>query len=364
MDFPRDSFIQQLNGCNSQFRSSIIEYTDNLIKKGLPVIFSLKHLAGIVNVEYSELISIKDHIDGYYAYFTIKKKHSSKRRRIVVPYQNLKRIQRWILHEILDKTPVHPQSKGFVKGGSTFQNASPHVGMSFIRKFDFKDFFESITVQRVYGILLEIGYSPAVSHDLATLCTLKLKEEKYQSLRGYKQSCFRYLYNKPKAVLAQGAPTSPALANLICRGLDSRLAKFADLNGIHYTRYADDLTFSANELEKLPTLNFLKKIVEEESLQLNYSKTGTYGPESRQMVTGILIYGEKPRVPQKFKRQIYRHLHFCEKYGTQAHFDHVMPGHSHARQWLYGKILYVYSIEPEAAKDMIAKANALDWGLL
>lgn len=67
MDFPRDSFIQQLNGCNSQFRSSIIEYTDNLIKKGLPVIFSLKHLAGIVSVEYSELISIKKHIDGYYA---------------------------------------------------------------------------------------------------------------------------------------------------------------------------------------------------------------------------------------------------------------------------------------------------------
>ena len=108
----------------------------------------------------------------------------------------------------------------------------------------------------------------------------------------------------------------------------------------------------------------IKKIVEEESLQLNYSKTGTYGPESRQMVTGILIDGEKPRVPQKFKRQIYRHLHFCEKYGPLAHFDHVMPGYSHARQWLYGKILYVYSIEPEIAKDMIAKANALDWGLL
>ena len=59
MDFPRDSFIRQLDGCNSQFRFSIIEYTDNLIKQGLPVIFSLKHLAGIVSVEYSELISIK-----------------------------------------------------------------------------------------------------------------------------------------------------------------------------------------------------------------------------------------------------------------------------------------------------------------
>lgn len=364
MDFPRDSFIQQLDGCNPQFRSTIIEYTDNLIKKELPVLYSLKHFAGIIGIEYSELNSVINNIDGYYAYFTIKKKHSKKRRRIVVPYQNLKRIQRWILHEILDKIPVHPQCKGFVKGGSTYQNASPHVGMSFIRKFDFKDFFESITVQRVYGLFLEIGYSPAVSHDLAALCTLKLEEKKYQSLKGYKQSCFRYLYEKPKAVLAQGAPTSPAIANLICRRLDSRLTKYADMNGIHYTRYADDLTFSANKLEKLPSQSFVKKVIEEESLLLNYIKTGTYGPESRQMVTGILINGEKPRVPQKFKRQIYRHLHFCEKYGTKAHFDRVMPGHSHARQWLYGKILYVNSIEPEVANDMIAKADALDWGLL
>ena len=41
-----------------------------------------------------------------------------------------------------------------------------------------------------------------------------------------------------------------------------------------------------------------------------------------------------------------------------------MPGHSHAHQWLYGKIQYVNSIEPEIAEDMIAKADALDWGLL
>ena len=83
MDFPRDSFIQELDGCNPQFRSTIIEYTDNLIKKELPVLYSLKHFAGIIGIEYSELNSIINNIDGYYAYFTIKKKHSKKRRRIV-----------------------------------------------------------------------------------------------------------------------------------------------------------------------------------------------------------------------------------------------------------------------------------------
>ncbi len=251
-----------------------------------------------------------------------------------------------------------------MKGGNTLQNALPHLGKKYLRKFDFKDFFESISTERVYGLFYEFGYSPAVSHDLAALCTLKLSDYKYISLKGYKQRCFKYLYDMNKAVLAQGAPTSPAIANLICRGLDGRFAKYADLNGIQYTRYADDLTFSADSLDLLPSFGFVNKVVREEALKLNYSKTGTYGPESRQMVTGILINGVKPRVPQNFKRQIYRHLHFCEKYGAQEHFSHVMPGYSHARQWLYGKILYVYAIEPEVGKDMLEKANSLDWGLI
>ena len=83
------------------------------------------------------------------------------------------------------------------------------------------------------------------------------------------------------AVLAQGSPTSPAIANLICRTLDARFAKYADMNGIHYTRYADDLTFSANSVEKLPKASFVRKVVEEELLKLNFSKTGTYGRDSR-----------------------------------------------------------------------------------
>ena len=190
MEFPRDIFIQQLEGSTPEYRSAIIHYTDKLLANNLPVIYSLKHFAGIVGIEESELYKIMANIDGYYAFFTIKKKHGKKRRRIVVPYQNLKRIQRWILHEILDKVAVHPQCKGFVAGSSTLENAKPHVGMKYIRKFDFKDFFESIKVKRVYGLFREIGYSPAVSHDLASLCTLKLGDYKYESMPGYRQRCF------------------------------------------------------------------------------------------------------------------------------------------------------------------------------
>ena len=363
MDFSRDSLLKELENTNVEYKKVIIEYTDNLLKKDLPVIYSLNHFAGILGLDLSELKTIIHNIDGYYAYYLIKKKHGGKRR-IVTPYRNLKMIQTWILHEILNKIPVHSQSKGFVKGSNTLQNAKPHISKQYIRNFDLKDFFESITIDRVYGVFLSLGYSPAVSFDLASLCTLKISDYKFENLSRYKKNYFRYLHVKPQAVLAQGAPTSPALANLICRHLDERFWKFSLSRGIQYTRYADDLTFSSNQLELLPNTSFVNKIVNEEGLQLNYQKIGTYGKSSRQMVTGILINGESPKLPQKFKRQIYRHLHFCKKFGTYSHFNHIMPNYAHARQWLYGKIMYVNSIEPDEAKKMLSIANSLDWGLL
>lgn len=69
-----------------------------------------------------------------------------------MPYNNLKRIQRWILDKILAKETVHPCCKGFVGGCNTLGNAQVHVGKKYIRKFDMKDFFESINeacLQRV-----------------------------------------------------------------------------------------------------------------------------------------------------------------------------------------------------------------------
>ena len=362
MDFSRDFFLKELEASNPEYKEAIVQYTDNLLQKGLPVIFSLKHFSGIIGIDLLELKQIIMNTDGFYAYFLIKKKNGGKRR-IVAPYQNLKRIQKWILHEILDKVVVHPQSKGFSKGTNTLQNARPHIGKKFIRKFDLKDFFESITIERVYGIFQELGYSPAVSHDLASFCCLKLSDERYDRMSNYQRNWFGDLHDRTSAVLAQGAPTSPALANIVCRHLDGRLFKYAMVNDSQYTRYADDLTFSSDDISKLPNISFIRKLLKGEQLYLNDSKTGTFGRESRQMVTGVLIDGDKARVPQKFKRQIYRHLHFCQKFGTKSHFDNVMPGYAHARQWLYGKIMYVNAIEPEEAKKMFAIADSLEWGL-
>jgi retron-type reverse transcriptase len=302
-------------------------------------------------------------IDWHYAYYTIRKKRGGKRR-IVVPHENLKNIQRWILMEILEKSSVNSACKGFVKQRGIVDNAKPHVGKKFIRKFDLKDFFESIDVRRIYGIFHELGYSEAVSHDLATLCTIKISDQRYDNLDENKKMLLRNLHEIQYPVLAQGAPTSPMLANLVCRSLDARFAKYSSLNGVSYTRYADDLTFSADDITKLPSKSFVRRVVEEEGLKLNNSKTGTYGRDRRQMVTGILIDGDHMHLPQKYKRQITRHLHFCEKYGAKKHFNHIMPGKGNYKEWLYGKIYFLYAVEPNTAKALLEIANNIDWGLL
>lgn len=362
-DFPRDSFIEAIKDSQPDFKRETIDYIDRLTRKQVPVIFSLKHLAELLGTNYKDLCYLIRFRDGYYSYHLIKKRSGGKRR-IVVPYDNLKRIQRWILDEILAKEAVHPCCKSFIKGSNILGNAKVHVGKKYIKKFDLKDFFESIDVKRVYGIFRGIGYSPAVSYDLASLCTIRISDEKYGAMTPYKKLWFGHLNKVVYPVLSQGAPTSPALSNLICSKMDARLEKYAIKNGLQYTRYADDLTFSGDDLTKLPKTSFVMKIVMEEGLRLNHKKTGTYGRESRQEVTGVMVDGDRPRVPQKFKRQIYRHLHFCKKFGTWRHFEHVMPGVGHARQWLYGKIYYVNSIEPNEGKKMLALADELDWGLM
>ena len=158
---------------------------------------------------------------------------------------------------------------GFIKGRNIMSNAVPHVRRDAVVNADLKDFFPSITFPRVKGIFEALGYSPAAATVLALLCT--------DSPRRTVEYAGKRLHaaTGPRA-LPQGACTSPALSNLAARKLDARLEGLARKTGWTYTRYADDLTFSASgdtAAQCGGLLKALRRFCEEESFTVNEKKT-------------------------------------------------------------------------------------------
>lgn len=361
MNFPRNTFLELAKEANKSdaFIEKTLNYADKLLQQGLPVIFSLNHFAQILGIDRIEISTIIENRGFHYSYYVIKKK-SGGYRRIITPHKNIRYLQDWIKINILDKINVHHACTGFVKNKSILDNAKPHINAEAILNIDLKNFFETINEKRVYGIFRHLGYHTNLAVEFARICTVSMPEGKFEKLEDNLREHFEDYYYMPEAVLVQGAPTSPTLSNIACLCLDNRLLKLANKLGVNYSRYADDITFSGT-WESLPSFNLLKKIIEDEDFIINWNKKGIYKRGQRQLVTGLLI-NDKARIPKKYKKDIFRHLFFCEKYGPTAHFNRISPNKSYSKEWLMGKILYVNSIEPDVAKSMYKKYNMINWG--
>ena len=209
---------------------------------GLPVYATPADLAQAMGLTIPRLRWLAFHADAamvsHYIFFTIPKK-SGGVRQLSAPHHDLAAAQQWILDNILRKVATHDAAHGFVSGRGTVSNAAPHVGRAIVLNTDLKDFFPTITFPRVRGIFRQLGYSPAAATILALLCT---ECPRRGVIFGGKPF---HVATGPRA-LPQGACTSPALSNLAARRLDSRLAGIAWKLGWNYSRYADDLTCSAD----------------------------------------------------------------------------------------------------------------------
>jgi hypothetical protein len=360
MDFPRNLYVEnaKLEGRSDAFIKSTLDYADNLIRKNLPVIFSLNHLAILVGMEFRELQSIINNRDNQYSYYLIKKKKGGYRR-IIAPRSNIKSLQKWIQVNILDKVELSVFATGFVKGRSILDNAKIHENKSMILNLDLSNFFETINERRVYGIFKSLGYASNLSVEFAKICTASISDYRFEQLSEDKQKYFKDLYSLKESVLIQGSPTSPGISNIICRRLDLRLSKLANKFGVNYSRYADDITISGN-IGDLPGIGIIRKIIEDEGFIINWNKVGKYRTGQKQMVTGLLI-DKEVRIPKKFKKDIYRHLYFCKKYGVSSHFQRVSPDKGYRREWILGKILFIHSIEPDEAKKMMKLVEQINW---
>lgn len=364
MGFPRNDYLTAAKDKkhSDEFISETLSYADGLDSKGLPVIFDQQHLSYLLCMEHRNLRQLVKSASSYYKYFAIKKRRGGLRR-IMSPYSELRDVQTWIKENILDKIELPNCVKAFVKGRNIMENAKMHEGRKYILKVDITNFFESIRVRQVYVAFRKMGYDRSVAAWLANLCTAKIEDYKYEQLEDQEeiQKLFNDLYHKSEPFLVQGAPTSPGLANIICNRMDKRMMGLANKHGFTYSRYADDMTFSADKKDRLPKVSMIRKIVETEGFHLNEEKIELLHEGNRQIVTGLLV-DNHVRVPGRYKKDIKRHIHFCLKYGGRDHFHRIAPGKAFGKEWLAGRIRYIHSVEPETAKKLWAEFERIDWG--
>ncbi len=177
---------------------------------------------------------------GHYHYRVLAKK-SGAIRLIEAPKPRLKELQRQVLAQIIDKIPPHSAAHGFMKSRSVKTFLLPHVGKRVVLKMDLQDFFPSITGARIQTIFRMMGYPESVADLLGGICTNAVPRRVWNATCN--EACI--LHTRPH--LPQGAPTSPALANVCAYRTDCRLTGLALSAGAEYTRYADDLAFSGGE---------------------------------------------------------------------------------------------------------------------
>lgn len=226
---------------------------------------------------------------------------------IEAPAPALKKVQRRLSDILYEIAPIKPCAYAFCKGKDKGikWNANRHKRKKWVINIDLKDFFPSIHFGRVRGLFLSAPFN--CTEEAATILA--------------QVTCY-------KGHLAQGAPSSPIVSNLICRRLDNRLIDFARENKLTYTRYADDITFSTN-LSELPAAlgsiedgalvlsEELRHIVEDENgFQINEDKIHYATRQNRQNVTGLVV-NEKVNVTRHYIREIRGMLYAWKTFGKK-----------------------------------------------
>ena len=244
-----------------------------------------------------------------YKHYVIKKKRGGERH-IFAPETELKQIQRrlnyflqayylWIKPAEVHGFVINPRYFG--SHCNIVANAAVHTGKKYVLNIDLKDFFPSISAKRIKSLFTSphFNYNEQIAIALTFLTTYEAK-------------------------LPTGAPTSPVLSNFVCLALDEELRMFCSENGLHFTRYADDLTFSSDTLISQDTIQNIIQLINKHDFEVNKKKLRLHSSNRRQTVTGLTV-NEKVNVDRKLFKKIRAMLHDMTTNGidaaTRRHFN-------------------------------------------
>lgn len=244
-------------------------------------------------------------------------------RTLSVPDEILKRVQRAIADKLLAYEPVSPHATAYRPASNVCRNARPHVGAPRLLKLDIARFFDSIP----YAAMKDTAfprekYAEPLRILLAMLC-----------------------YHGD--VLPQGAPSSPAITNILMRDFDERVGAWCRVRHIAYTRYCDDMTFSG-DFDPREVTDFVQQQLRAMNLFLNPRKAALIPRGKQQCVTGVVV-NDKLSVPAEYRRKLRSEVYYCRKFGVEAHLRRTgspLPPDRYLTS-LLGRISYVLQVCPD-----------------
>ena len=319
---------------NESYIQLCCSYAQRLIDNNVPAVFDFKHLSLLLGLDTAEVAFYLFADEGMYYQDIYIPKKAGGFRRIDIPSERLKEIQKWILDKVLINMEVHECSYGFRKNRSIYDNAKLHVGKECVLNMDLKDFFPSISREDVFNIFYKMGYNKKVSYYFSKLLT---KEGR----------------------LPQGSPASPMISNIVAMHLDKRLSAIAKRYEAVYSRYADDITFSGKRNIK-NMIPIVTKIIEEEGFHVNDKKTRFAYDYQRQEVTGLIV-NKKVSIPKSYMKEFNKEIFFCKKYGVSSHLMKTNNHKSFYKEHLYGKAYFVNMIDRQLGKAILQELDSIMW---
>jgi RNA-directed DNA polymerase len=267
-----------------------------------------------------------------YKVFNIKKRNGSLRE-IAQPAPEVKLLQRAIMKSFLKELPVHASATAYVPGGSILSNAQPHAKNGPILKLDFKDFFPSLR-----------------STDWIAYCKRTKCLEDEQEILLTSRLLFRRAKGRSILRLAIGAPSSPMLSNILMHEFDVRVVEAVQEQKVTYTRYADDMTFSAPRLgylnDVMQKVAHVIRALDSPNLDLNGDKTTYVTKKYGRSVTGLVLANDgRVTIGRERKRTIRAAVHRALK-GLLDPLE---------MQVLVGTLAYVNAVEPVFMEVLRAK---------
>ncbi len=284
----------------------------------------LTKLGAALLLSESELMWLIRSAPRRYKVYEIPKRKAGQFRTIAQPAKEVKALQYWVIKNFLNELPIHPAATAYRDGKSIANNAYPHRHGGFLLKLDFADFFPSIKARDFERYL---------------------KKNLIDLESGEIESLSRILFWKPKGTqklhLSIGAPSSPLISNILLFEFDEKVAKFCSKKNIMYTRYADDISLSADVSSKLKEVEtYISKLCKESrspKLTLNSEKQVRVSKKHSRRITGLVISNDaKVSLGRDKKRLIRSSVH------------HFMTGRLNEEDGLKlrGMLAYVNSVEP------------------